>query len=287
FSSDFVHYKECLNSCSNCRYTFSGPHNFAICERSRHTGFECCCCTFDFLQLNTQNKDSHENHADQYSRYRGSFPSAGARWPKWSERGFTDRKVCGSNPTSTSRLPLSRIGQPGSIPALVQPSGGMAARHRKGAAEVIVPSSWLLPVTEKNADGLRIKNCLWYWGEMAQWLEHEFTDRKVCGSNPISGSRLLLSRLGQPDSIPALVLPSGSVAARHRKGDTAERFSSVVSHYASVVRAWTGKSVDQTPSRHLDCSCLGLGNLGVSQPSCFIRVAWQLGTETVLQLNDY
>ncbi|KER25137.1 hypothetical protein T265_14271, partial [Opisthorchis viverrini] len=32
-------------------------------------------------------------------------------------------------------------------------------------------------------------------------------------------------------------------------------------------------------------SCLG--NLAVSQPSCFLRMAWQLGTERVLQLNDY
>ncbi|KER29783.1 hypothetical protein T265_03692 [Opisthorchis viverrini] len=60
------------------------------------------------------------------------FP--GARWPKWLEREFTDRKVHGSNPTSASRLPLSRLGQPGSIPALVLPSGGMAARHRKAVA---------------------------------------------------------------------------------------------------------------------------------------------------------
>ncbi|KER22292.1 hypothetical protein T265_09577 [Opisthorchis viverrini] len=56
------------------------------------------------------------------------------RWPKWLEREFTDRKVRGSNPTSAFRLPLSRLGQPGSIPALVQLSGDMAVRHRKGAA---------------------------------------------------------------------------------------------------------------------------------------------------------
>ncbi|KER25926.1 hypothetical protein T265_06730 [Opisthorchis viverrini] len=56
-----------------------------------------------------------------------------SRWPKWLECEFTDRKVRGSNPTSATRLPLSRLGQPGSIPALVLPSGGMAARHRKGA----------------------------------------------------------------------------------------------------------------------------------------------------------
>ncbi|KAG5441434.1 hypothetical protein CSKR_107659, partial [Clonorchis sinensis] len=56
-----------------------------------------------------------------------------ARWLKWLEREFTDPKVRGSNPTAASRLPLSRLGQPGSIPALVLPSGGMAAGHRGGA----------------------------------------------------------------------------------------------------------------------------------------------------------
>ncbi|KAG5443057.1 hypothetical protein CSKR_112154 [Clonorchis sinensis] len=38
---------------------------------------------------------------------------SGARWPKWLGREFTDRKVRGSNPTSASRIPLSRLGQPG------------------------------------------------------------------------------------------------------------------------------------------------------------------------------
>ncbi|KER22968.1 hypothetical protein T265_09051 [Opisthorchis viverrini] len=56
-----------------------------------------------------------------------------ARWPKWLEREFTDRKVRGSNPTSATRLPLSRLGQPASIPTVVLPSAGTAARHRKGA----------------------------------------------------------------------------------------------------------------------------------------------------------
>ncbi|KAG5443401.1 hypothetical protein CSKR_109948 [Clonorchis sinensis] len=35
-------------------------------------------------------------------------------------------------------------------------------------------------------------------------------------------------RLGQPGSIPALVLPSGGMAARYRKGATAERFFSLI-----------------------------------------------------------
>ncbi|KER21741.1 hypothetical protein T265_10016 [Opisthorchis viverrini] len=51
-------------------------------------------------------------------------------------------------------------------------------------------------------------------GEMAKWLEREFTDWKVSGSNPTSASQLLPSRLGQPDSIPALVLPWDDMTAR-------------------------------------------------------------------------
>ncbi|KER25166.1 hypothetical protein T265_14263, partial [Opisthorchis viverrini] len=39
----------------------------------------------------------------------------GARWPKWLERGFTDRKARGSNPISASRLPLFRLGPLGTI----------------------------------------------------------------------------------------------------------------------------------------------------------------------------
>ncbi|GAA56555.1 hypothetical protein CLF_111095 [Clonorchis sinensis] len=45
-------------------------------------------------------------------------------------------------------------------------------------------------------------------------------------------------------------------------------------------------SVVRTRPLPLDFPCLGLGNLAVSQPSCFLWVAWQLGTERVLQLND-
>ncbi|KAG5440970.1 hypothetical protein CSKR_109713, partial [Clonorchis sinensis] len=59
--------------------------------------------------------------------------------------------------------------------------------------------------------------------EIARWLNRELTNQKVRGSNPTSASRLPLSGLGQPDSIPALVLPLGCMAVRHRKGVTAER----------------------------------------------------------------
>ncbi|KAG5445244.1 ATP synthase subunit alpha, mitochondrial [Clonorchis sinensis] len=135
-----------------------------------------------------------------------------------AEREFTDRNFRGSNPTSVSRLSLSRIGQPSSIPDLVLPWGGMAVRHRKGAT------------AERFFNFCRMKRFLSHRQascnsiEIAQRLERERTDRKVRGSNPASASRLPLSRLGQPGSIPALVLPLGGMAARHRKGATAERF---------------------------------------------------------------
>ncbi|KER20104.1 LOW QUALITY PROTEIN: hypothetical protein T265_15393 [Opisthorchis viverrini] len=67
-----------------------------------------------------------------------------------------------------------------------------------------------------------------------KWLELKSTDRKVRDSNPTSASRLPLSRLGQPGSIPALVLPSGGMAARHRKGATAERFVSLISEILRI-----------------------------------------------------
>ncbi|KAG5454298.1 hypothetical protein CSKR_112999, partial [Clonorchis sinensis] len=44
----------------------------------------------------------------------------------------------------------------------------------------------------------------------------------------------------------------------------------------------TERSVVRTrPAPPLDFPCLDLGNLAVSQPSCFSRVAWQLGTESL------
>ncbi|KAG5449519.1 hypothetical protein CSKR_111840 [Clonorchis sinensis] len=56
------------------------------------------------------------------------------------------------------------------------------------------------------------------------WLEREFIDRKIRDSNLIAESRLPLYRLGQLDSITALMLSPRGMAARHRKGVTTERF---------------------------------------------------------------
>ncbi|KAG5442659.1 Phospholipase A-2-activating protein, partial [Clonorchis sinensis] len=107
-------------------------------------------------------------------------------------------KVRGSNPTSASRLPLSRLGQPGSNAALVLPSGGMAARHRKGVTAgriIVIIIRWCLAMD---------------FGEIISHLQ-----LTGCARSPL---------LEQPGSIPALVQPSGGMSVRHRKGATAERF---------------------------------------------------------------
>ncbi|KAG5452035.1 hypothetical protein CSKR_110643 [Clonorchis sinensis] len=91
-------------------------------------------------------------------------------------------------------------------------------------SEEILHKSWLAPRSRKERRWSRLKEWQQDLLRQPQRLERERTDRKVRGSNPTSASRLPLSRLGQPGSIPALVLPSGGMAARHRKGATAERW---------------------------------------------------------------
>ncbi|KAG5445635.1 hypothetical protein CSKR_104834 [Clonorchis sinensis] len=144
-----------------------------------------------------------------------------ARWLKWLERESTDRKVRGSNPAPASRLPLSRLGQPGSIPALVLPSGSMAVRHRKGATTERMIARKHGQKRSKQWRKEIARSCLVAaqlhpsTSETAQWLEREFTDRKIRGSNPTSASQLPLSRLGRPGGIPSLMLPSGGMAPIH------------------------------------------------------------------------
>ncbi|KER25110.1 hypothetical protein T265_07397 [Opisthorchis viverrini] len=116
------------------------------------------------------------------------FPTTGARWTKWLECEFTYQKVRRSNPTSASRLPLSRLGQPDSIPGLVSPSCGMATRHRKGAT---AERCFLFPTTQIQS---------------AISVSNHFTN---------------FPPLGQPGSIPALVPTSGGMTARHQKDVTA------------------------------------------------------------------
>ncbi|KAG5446404.1 hypothetical protein CSKR_113270 [Clonorchis sinensis] len=72
-----------------------------------------------------------------------SYPWPNWEMARWLERDFTDRKVRGPNPTSPSQLPLSRLGQPGSISALVLPSGGMEVLQHfaRGVYFVFTPYS--------------------------------------------------------------------------------------------------------------------------------------------------
>ncbi|KAG5445405.1 V-type proton ATPase subunit C 1-A [Clonorchis sinensis] len=117
---------------------------------------------------------------------------------------------------------LVRPVAPFRCPTSVPPEGGTRAemlsdclsldRRSRGAGVGFEPWTFWLQTTSEER------------GEVAQCLECGFTDRKVRNSNPTSASRPPLSRLGQPDSIPALVFPSGGMAVRHRKGATAERF---------------------------------------------------------------
>ncbi|KAG5441345.1 hypothetical protein CSKR_103221 [Clonorchis sinensis] len=241
---------------------------------------------------------------------------------QWLEREFTNRKVRGSNPTSASRL-LSRLRQPGNIPALVLPSGGMAVRHREKPA-----AKRFLFLTHSILDsGLEAR---WF-----KWLERELIDRKVRGSSPTSASRLLLSRLGQSGRIPALVLPSGGMAVRHRKAVTPFRCLAAMppegSTRAGILpgcpsldrgsreaevgfepRTFRSSQIreNQAGFRYglscfdyiftgsemapwLECEFTNRKVRATWQypsphtSSCFLRVAWQLGTERMLQLNDF
>ncbi|KER33301.1 hypothetical protein T265_00801 [Opisthorchis viverrini] len=169
-----------------------------------------------------------------------------------TKTSWTNWKVHGSNPTSACRFLLSRLGRSGNIPALVPPSYGTAAGHRK------VPQIYHLKHSNKfrkvrqcSSAYLRIKRIRILLGvnliprymsngeiletvgdaflTRAKSIRHhrnrgrEFTDLKVRGSNPTSVFRLPLYRLRQPGRIPALVPPSCGIGARYRKGVTAER----------------------------------------------------------------
>ncbi|KAG5452842.1 hypothetical protein CSKR_108992 [Clonorchis sinensis] len=173
--------------------------------------------------------------------------------------------------------------------------------------------------------------------EVFTLLVHEVPDQKVCGSNPTSAYRLLLSRLRRTDNISAFVLPWGDTLARHRKGVTPERltieqgsktlirisftklnihlllervflnfsgYSLTVtqiqanatkrlrqfrnrSHFSRDAERIYEKTYYSRASSVVSTITACLGNLALSQPSYNLPVAWQLGTERVLQLNDF
>ncbi|KER30188.1 hypothetical protein T265_03342 [Opisthorchis viverrini] len=73
----------------------------------------------------------------RYSDTMLRYVSVGDEMAQWLERLSTNRKIRCSNPTSTSRLLLSRFEQPGSIPAFVLPSGGMHVDPRFQVTEFL------------------------------------------------------------------------------------------------------------------------------------------------------
>ncbi|KER28415.1 hypothetical protein T265_13578, partial [Opisthorchis viverrini] len=204
---------------------------------------------------------------------------------------ITNLKVRGSNPTSATRLPLSRLGQPGSIPALVLPSGGMAARHRKGAtAERFIYLLLSPPITKIRVDWISIMKPSTSVQLPVSGLLLFHPDRKVSGLNSTPAYRLFLSTLEQPVSISAFVL-SGSVAARHRKGAIAERVLAIIIIIIYLVAdatvsftddsgIWVGRrtleaGADKLEQRFSQCCC---GYLTVQMfDNCCLRTVARVG----------
>ncbi|KER28848.1 hypothetical protein T265_04389 [Opisthorchis viverrini] len=159
--------------------------------------------------------------------------------------------VRGSNPTYASPLLLSRFGRPSNIPAVVLPSGGMAATNRKGVTEYYLKLDItqetkytgiqrdlrriLRRIVRRSAKRLCcIVDCEGHGKKPARahpkvplfeqtlidWLQRAAWQNDELGTET---QHLGCSCLGQPGGIPALVFPSGGMAAGHRKGVTAER----------------------------------------------------------------
>ncbi|KER20885.1 LOW QUALITY PROTEIN: hypothetical protein T265_15226 [Opisthorchis viverrini] len=205
----------------------------------------------------------------------------GERWLKWLEREFIDRKVRGLNPTSASRLPLSRLGRPGSISTLLQSSSGMAVKHRKGATveqfqlKLSHSEPILLVIHRQRGE---------HWTRVSLLVEliisadlwSQRVSNSSCWNYEASASTLLHQRtLDEHDSLRAnrrlfaLILQLGVLL----------HAASCLSWYKGV----TGEMAKMARARITDRE--GLGNLIAPQPSCFLRVAWQLGTKKVSQLN--
>ncbi|KER31378.1 hypothetical protein T265_02423 [Opisthorchis viverrini] len=184
------------------------------------------------LQLNDDIYSSTVHYRVHHFCARQLLPFLRGTWLKWLESEFTDRKVCGSNPTSASRLLLSRDEGPDRSAvapfrrlATMPPEGSMRAGILSGCPSLDRGSReaevgfepWTFRSVNSRSNHLdrlatKVQGNQIYLGQKSDHatarrlkrLEREFTDRKVRGSNPTSASRLPLFRLGQPDSIPAL-----------------------------------------------------------------------------------
>ncbi|KAG5451119.1 hypothetical protein CSKR_106637 [Clonorchis sinensis] len=105
---------------------FLDKHGYVFCERFRERGLpRCILISYYHISVTTP---ASRHFWMQCLMHR----AVGGEMTPWLEGKFTDRKVRGSNPTSASRLPLSRLGQPDSILAPVLLLDGIAAGHRMG-----------------------------------------------------------------------------------------------------------------------------------------------------------
>ncbi|KER26351.1 hypothetical protein T265_06396 [Opisthorchis viverrini] len=155
------------------------------------------------------------------------------------------------------------LGQPGSTPALAQPSSGMAVRHRKGArAERFLLIGFCAPINIGGCSRTRWPGARWLIGKSA---------------NLLIGSSVVRTRPLHLDC------PSLGLGNPARDTFTSEAYKIQLKN----IHKYTGFKVrGSNPTSVSRLPCLGLGNLAVSQPSCNLRMAWQLGTERMLQLND-
>ncbi|KER32866.1 hypothetical protein T265_12730, partial [Opisthorchis viverrini] len=137
------------------------------------------------------------------------------------------------------RIPCPRLGQPGSNPALMLPSGDMTAERRKGASAEgsfcfhYYGYLWVL----KKID------CRYVGGYVLTTLLHSAPAHLCligCKMNLLRVRELGCVKLGQPGSNPALMLPSGDMTAERRKGASAE--GSFCFHYYGYL--WVLKKID-------------------------------------------
>ncbi|KAG5442703.1 hypothetical protein CSKR_108010 [Clonorchis sinensis] len=139
-------YREVRVKCSGCDKGLRKSKTSVVCfARIKHA----LSSQFNASRFFTKEVSSRPNFANRWSSFSDCCREhnyllvtvLGSETVKWLESKFTDRSVRRSNPSAALRLPLSRFGQHGSIPALVLPSSGMClvAVYFKGSmrAEIL------------------------------------------------------------------------------------------------------------------------------------------------------
>ncbi|KER33406.1 LOW QUALITY PROTEIN: hypothetical protein T265_12620 [Opisthorchis viverrini] len=218
-----------------------------------------------------------------------------------------------SSPSSASRIPLSRRGKPGNIPALVLPLGGMVARHQKGVtAERLfiysatggeLPYKIVVHFRAGAVGMLRLGSKHGPSGPEAGSLTTELSRAQIkafsCSTLPVPSCHVTRREHEGWDTarLPKPRQGKSSGRGRIRTADLQEieplRRSAPRSSFHPGLKALIN-TLAYVGARQPKCSeceitdrkVRGLGNLAVSQPSCNLRVAWQLGTGRVLQLNE-